>query len=58
MDAPNSRKLIYAGSIFMVSTVLLVTSHVTEGTWSDVNKWSFAIYATGNVVGKFRQVGL
>ena len=50
----GSRKLLLASWLLASSTFLLLSSHISETVWSDVSKWTFAIYATGNVAGKLR----
>lgn len=48
----NSRKAIYATSLTALSTLLLMSSYISESTWLDINKWAFGIYASGNVASK------
>jgi len=45
----NSRKLITASILFVVSTIFVIVDKAIFTDWTEFMKWVFAIYAAGNV---------
>ena len=48
----QSRKLIFAMTLFILSTTFIFTGHATFDSWSEFMKWIFGAYVVGNAGSK------